>query len=392
MMNRFFTLLLAASCLTAVGQVTYPYNPDGNADTLIGITDLQDLLVVYGNPFLPSEIQVGDSSLTFWVDQVSNSLDQLNQNLANGQLTRTRSWPLGQHGRVINHIFQDGDFFVPADSALFITHGNSLIVTTGANTVGLTDLNNNNTNHRPLPIPSGATLSAYGIDYWFSGVLIANHENIEILLWDFSDGPYTVPEGKIFIPRWTDGNWGGLITGFFDYNLPSSVVGDRFIELTFPEGTTLVDNNDAGEMVGYLLDKDYFATPETFVSGVAEATQEVQEVYFTLDGEYIEIQPTQTIVLYSGQCGTTNSGGGVNCTNLNLLLGNDFYEGEFSDFEEVKIFNAGTVFSNDPVFYDQEVRFSLYGQEYGVLPNRYVALVHFQGEWFVEDDGLIGDD
>ena len=27
-MNRFFALLLAASCSTAVGQVTYPYNPD----------------------------------------------------------------------------------------------------------------------------------------------------------------------------------------------------------------------------------------------------------------------------------------------------------------------------------------------------------------------------
>ena len=75
-MNRFFTLLLAASCLTAVGQVTYPYNPDGNADTLIGVTDLQDLLVVYGNPFLPSEIMVGDSSLTFWVEQIAQLLEQ----------------------------------------------------------------------------------------------------------------------------------------------------------------------------------------------------------------------------------------------------------------------------------------------------------------------------
>ena len=38
-MNRFFTLLLVASCLTAFGQVTYPYNPDGNADAFIGVTD-----------------------------------------------------------------------------------------------------------------------------------------------------------------------------------------------------------------------------------------------------------------------------------------------------------------------------------------------------------------
>ena len=43
-MTRFLTLLLAASCLTAVGQVTYPYNPDGNADGDITVGDLQDFL------------------------------------------------------------------------------------------------------------------------------------------------------------------------------------------------------------------------------------------------------------------------------------------------------------------------------------------------------------
>ena len=57
-MNRFFTLLFAASSLTAVGQVTYPYNPDGNADALIGVTDLQDLLATYGQGFVPNEILV----------------------------------------------------------------------------------------------------------------------------------------------------------------------------------------------------------------------------------------------------------------------------------------------------------------------------------------------
>ena len=73
-MNRFFTLFLAASCLTAVGQVTYPYNPDGNADTLIGVTDLQDLLTTYGQPFLPSEILVGDSTLSSWIYQLSETV------------------------------------------------------------------------------------------------------------------------------------------------------------------------------------------------------------------------------------------------------------------------------------------------------------------------------
>ena len=85
-MNRFFTLLLAASCLTGVGQVTYPYNPDGNADGDIAVGDLQDFLTVYGNPFSPSEIMVGDSSLTYWVEQFVQTIEsqqsQINQLLS----------------------------------------------------------------------------------------------------------------------------------------------------------------------------------------------------------------------------------------------------------------------------------------------------------------------
>ena len=44
-MNRFFTLLFAASCLTAVGQ---EWNPDSDNNGQIGVGDLQSLLSVYG--------------------------------------------------------------------------------------------------------------------------------------------------------------------------------------------------------------------------------------------------------------------------------------------------------------------------------------------------------
>ena len=77
MMNRLLTLLLAASCLTAVGQVTYPYNPDGNADSLIGASDIQDLLSGYGLPFSPSEILVDGQTLTTVLTQLQNSIDSL---------------------------------------------------------------------------------------------------------------------------------------------------------------------------------------------------------------------------------------------------------------------------------------------------------------------------
>ena len=66
-MNRFFTLLLAASCLTAVGQVDFPYNPDGNIDGLVGVQDLQDFLSIYGQEF-----QIVDSS-DYWSSQVNGA-------------------------------------------------------------------------------------------------------------------------------------------------------------------------------------------------------------------------------------------------------------------------------------------------------------------------------
>lgn len=64
MMNRFFTLLLALTCLTAVGQseYPYPYNPDGNNDGYIGLTDLLDLLTAYGQDFTPDELAVSDDA------------------------------------------------------------------------------------------------------------------------------------------------------------------------------------------------------------------------------------------------------------------------------------------------------------------------------------------
>ena len=76
-MNRFFTLLLAATCLTAVGQVTYPYNPDGNADGDIAVGDLQDFLVTYGNPFIPEQIFVDGLTFDDFINQQDFMIDSL---------------------------------------------------------------------------------------------------------------------------------------------------------------------------------------------------------------------------------------------------------------------------------------------------------------------------
>ena len=76
-MRRFLALTICAVSLGAAAQssITYPYNPDGNADAIIGATDLQDLLANYGGAFSPSEILVGDSTLTFWIHQLSETVN-----------------------------------------------------------------------------------------------------------------------------------------------------------------------------------------------------------------------------------------------------------------------------------------------------------------------------
>jgi len=69
-MKRLFTFLFAAavvsltSTTTATAQsITVPYNPDGDANGLIGVTDLQDLLSTYGGAFAPGAIVVDSIEL-----------------------------------------------------------------------------------------------------------------------------------------------------------------------------------------------------------------------------------------------------------------------------------------------------------------------------------------
>ncbi len=68
-MKHFFTLLFAAAVsltatTTATAQsITVPYNPDGDANGLIGVTDLQDLLSTYGGAFAPGAIVVDSIEL-----------------------------------------------------------------------------------------------------------------------------------------------------------------------------------------------------------------------------------------------------------------------------------------------------------------------------------------
>ena len=69
--------MLCAVSLGVTAQVTYPYNPDGNADGSVALGDLLDVLTVYGSPFSPSEILVEGQSLTTVLTDLQHSIDSL---------------------------------------------------------------------------------------------------------------------------------------------------------------------------------------------------------------------------------------------------------------------------------------------------------------------------
>ena len=78
-MKRLISLMMCAVSLGAAAQstITYPYNPDGNADALIGVTDLQDMLSAYGGAFSPSEIQVDGVGLLQVIQDMQNQLNAM---------------------------------------------------------------------------------------------------------------------------------------------------------------------------------------------------------------------------------------------------------------------------------------------------------------------------
>ena len=48
-MKNFFTLTLCFLTLSHTAQetITYPYNPDVDSDSIVGITDLIELIAIY---------------------------------------------------------------------------------------------------------------------------------------------------------------------------------------------------------------------------------------------------------------------------------------------------------------------------------------------------------
>ena len=253
-MNRFFTLLLAASCLTAVGQVTYPYNPDGNADGDIAVGDLQDFLVTYGNPFSPSEIMVGDSSLTYWVEQLSQTIQEQQQTIdllqsrtsAVGASGENYFWPLGLGGDVVWHNFYDSaSFIVPDGKLLFVFLAPTSIQfeldgfafdlpVAGSYSV------------RPLILPSGNEVSSLG--QWMMGMLFDDDGRVKPKGWRYESPDFSIPEDSILCLTQQSG-----MTGFGSGSVGSMLwLGN--------ENSSFGINEPNGYVIGHLLHEDHFSS------------------------------------------------------------------------------------------------------------------------------------
>lgn len=74
-MKSLTTLCLALLTMTAAAQISYPYNPDENADTFISTPDLMEFLVVFGYEFEPAEIQVDSIPLSMYLSSLEAMIE-----------------------------------------------------------------------------------------------------------------------------------------------------------------------------------------------------------------------------------------------------------------------------------------------------------------------------
>lgn len=124
-MYRILLPAILMMCLTPMAQVQiqYPYNPDANADNAISAPDLLDLLPVFGGPFSPQEIMVGDTTLTDYLNWIVQKLGEQNTTLQSlkGSDTRSLIYPEGLAGLTSVHFdLSDADYVVPEGKNFYL--------------------------------------------------------------------------------------------------------------------------------------------------------------------------------------------------------------------------------------------------------------------------------
>ena len=76
-MKRTLALVFATLFCVSMkgyGQIDLPYNPDGDSNGLIGTSDLQSILAVYGTDFMPGATLVDSVELYDYLTQLQGEL------------------------------------------------------------------------------------------------------------------------------------------------------------------------------------------------------------------------------------------------------------------------------------------------------------------------------
>ena len=230
-MKHIFTISLCflALSLSAQETITYPYNPDGDADGLVAVPDIQDLLAVYGSPFSPAEIMVGDTALSEWIQILYQAL-QDQQAVIEAMQGAGRcdfSFPEGIHGEPVIYDMSTGDYTVPDDKSLYIIN---LYTNNCALSVEDIIIHNAQSNtsypntksfslNQPIIVGSGEVVSANDQPGFINGLLIDKQVN-PITHQLFNDETFEVPLGKtLYITHLFSGGQPNLLNFLIDNNI-----------------------------------------------------------------------------------------------------------------------------------------------------------------------------
>jgi len=320
-MKNFFTLTLCflTLSLTAQEPLTYPYNPDANSDQFVAVSDVLETIAIYGSDYFPSEIMVGDTTLSNWIqilnqtlanqqaviDSLQASLDsqetQLDSTMIADMIAAagglgsgggcSYSFPDGLNGEVVHFdLIDDGPYTVPEGKNLyafkFIHVGEVVVITVDGNSVCKSRDNQYLGYDHFTPYIIGESsivdFTTLNLDsdvesVFLTGMLVDRNVDPQVISLQGVDSgisidSFTIPENKTFYI--TDAFYTP-----FELGNPAQVLlnGERWTEtskddrtiaaVTFPvaigegnvislEGGTSGNNHNIS---GYLVDEDYFA-------------------------------------------------------------------------------------------------------------------------------------
>jgi hypothetical protein len=259
-MKHFFTLSLCCLALSLSAQeaITYPYNPDGNADGTITVPDLQDFLGNYGSPFSPAEIMVGDTALGEWIQILYQALEDQQavieaMQVGAGGCDIRFPEGYGNHIKITPYDYSGNYYVVPTGKRLYVLGGvlvyvNDILLTSNLGA----PLSWKNTN--PIILNSGDSLSDNGGSgpgpQSFDCILVNENTSISVINREVSDSnPYIVPSGKEMYVMVLQNNSPRVNNNLYAFS--------TFIHLY--SGDTLSTWSGATGLNGYLVDENYFA-------------------------------------------------------------------------------------------------------------------------------------